>query len=227
MEIEEITMARPGEIWVTKFDEEHAQKFRVAVLDVAKSDPSRPVIIYIDSFGGHVDALAKMIETLDEISNPVVTVCMGKAMSCGAMLLSHGDVRFLGRHSRVMVHEVSSGTFGNVQDMKDDVKETVRLNEYWMGILAKNCGFKHYEEFRALIKEQDGRERYLTGQDAIKFGIVDTIGIPKIGNRLMFEVGKAPIKQPFGERTKQVLIGKKPKKSKRKKLAKKSETKKR
>jgi ATP-dependent Clp endopeptidase proteolytic subunit ClpP len=223
-------MSKSNEIWVTKFDEEHAQKFRHAVMEVAKSDPSRPVIVYIDSYGGYVDALAKMIETLDEIPNPIITACMGKAMSCGAILLSHGDVRFLGRHSRVMVHEVSSGTIGNVQDMKEDVKETVRLNEYFMGLLAKNCGFKNYAEFRAVIKDQDGRDRFLAGQDAIEFGIVDTIGLPKVSARVTFEVAKSPVRTPFADRNKQTIVsgssrGKRKKKSANK--TKKSDTRKR
>lgn len=195
-----------NEIWVTKFDEEHAQKFRVQVLAAAKGDPNKPIVIHIDSYGGYVDALAKMIETIDEVSNPIVTVCMGKAMSCGAMLLSHGDVRFLGRHSRVMVHEVSSGTIGNVQDMKEDVKETVRLNEYFMGLLAKNCGYKNYEELRKLIKEQDGRDRYLVGQEAIKFGIVDVIGLPRVSGRVIYEVAvqttKSGLRAPQTPKTK-------------------------
>lgn len=227
---EEISIKSP-EVWVTKFDQEHAQKFRLAVMELAKGDPNRPITIHIDSYGGYVDALAKMMETLDEIPNPIVTVCMGSAMSCGAILLSHGDVRFLGKHSRVMVHEVSSGTFGNVQDMKEDVKETVRLNEYWMGILAKNCGFKNYEEFRAVIKEQDGRDRYLTGQDAINFGIVDAIGLPKISAKVTFEVAKQANKLPLAARNKPaVMSGRKSgKRSKQKKSAvkSKSETKKR
>lgn len=209
---DDIIMAKPTEIWVTKFDEEHAQKFREQVMAVAKTDPARPVVIYIDSYGGYVDALAKMIETLDEIPNPIVTACMGKAMSCGAMLLSHGDVRFLGKHSRVMVHEVSSGTIGNVQDMKDDVKETVRLNEYFMGLLAKNCGFKNYDELRSVLKEQDGRERYLFGQDALAFGIVDALGTPKISGRMMYEVAKQSNRAPNADRNKQSLLKSKGKK---------------
>lgn len=197
--------AHSAEIWVTKFDEDHAQKFRKQVLEIAKADPQRPITIYIDSYGGYVDALAKMIETLDEVSNPIITACMGKAMSCGAMLLSHGDVRFLGRHSRIMVHEVSSGTIGNIQDMKDDVKETTRLNEYFMGLLARNCGFKNYEEFRSVIKEQDGRERYMSGADALKFGIVDAIGTPKVSGRVIYEISKQPTKTPSAERNKQTI----------------------
>lgn len=199
---------KSSDIWVTKFDEEHSQKFRDHVLHVSKSDPSRPVVIYIDSYGGSVDALAKMIETIDEIPNPVVTVCMGKAMSCGAILLSHGDIRFIGRHSRIMVHEVSSGTIGNVHDMKDDVKETVRLNEHFMGLLAKNCGFKNYEEFRSVMKAQDGRDRFLAGEDAIRFGIVDAIGLPQVSGRLLYEVSKQAVQAPFANRNKQTISGK-------------------
>lgn len=217
--------SKSQEIWVTKFDEEHAQKFRVAVMEVAKSDPHRPIVIYIDSYGGYVDALAKMIETMDEVPNPIITACMGKAMSCGAILLSHGDVRFLGRHSRVMIHEVSSGTIGNVQDMKEDVKETVRLNEHFMGLLAKNCGFKNYQEFRALIKEQDGRDRYLVGDEALKFGIVDAIGLPKVHHRSMYEVAKQPIKPLSDSRNKQTIYGKS--KGRKKSNTKKSDTKRR
>jgi len=217
------------EIWVTKFDEEHAQKFRKSILEFSKLDPQRPIIVYIDSYGGYVDALAKMIETLDEVSNPIITACLGKAMSCGAMLLSHGDVRFLGPNSRVMVHEVSSGTIGNVQDMKEDTKETVRLNEHFMGLLARNCGFKNYEELRAVIKEQDGRDRFLVGKDALKFGIVDAIGLPKVSARITYEISKQPMKSPSTQRNKQSLKlnSSSGKKNAVAKSAKKSDTKKR
>lgn len=206
-----------SEIWVTKFDSEHAQKFREQVLIASKEDASAPVTIYIDSYGGSVDALSKMIETLDEIENPIITVCMGSAMSCGAILLSHGDVRFLGPHSRVMVHEVSSGTWGDVHDMHADVKETVRLNQYFMGLLAKNCGFKNYAELRSVIKCQDGRDRYLHSGEAVKFGIVDVIGIPKIRSKASYEVGKVSSKEPSSTRTKQTIVTSRTKKKKRNK----------
>lgn len=227
--MEEETTIMGNEIWVTKFDEEHAQKFRVQVLAAAKGDPNKPIVVHIDSYGGYVDALAKMIETLDEVPNPIVTVCLGKAMSCGAMLLSHGDIRFLGRHSRVMVHEVSSGAWGNVQDMKEDVKETVRLNEHFMGLLAQNCGFKNYEELRAVIKEQDGRDRYLIGSDAIKFGIVDVIGLPKMTGRISYDISSLQQKQQVTGKNKQTLrTSKQTKKTKKKVIkTKKSDTNKR
>lgn len=180
-----------NEIWVNRFDEETATEFRSCVMLQSKLDPSRPIFIYIDSYGGYVDALAKMIETLDEIPNPVVTVCMGKAMSCGAILLSHGDLRFCGKHSRVMIHEVSSGTSGDVHEMHADVQETKRLNEHFMGLLAKNCGYSGYPELRKMIKEQDGRDRYLNAEAALEFGIVDVVGLPKLNVMGMYEIAVA------------------------------------
>lgn len=199
--MEEISI-KSSEIWVTKFDEDHAQKFRDALLMQAKLGSAHPIVIYIDSYGGQVDAMAKMIETMDEVPNPIMTVCMGKAMSCGAILLSHGDMRFCGRHSRIMVHEVSSGTIGDVHDMHADVQEAKRLNEYFLGLLAKNCGYKSYAELRKLIKEQDGRDRYLNAQSAVEFGIVDLIGLPKITTAAIHEVVVVPKKGDLLEKSK-------------------------
>ena len=168
-----------GEIWVIDFNEEAAQDFRERVLFKSKEQPEEPIIVFIDSYGGSVDALAKMIETLDETPSPIITVCMGKAMSAGAMLLSHGDVRYCGRHSRVMIHEVSAGTDGNVHDMYADTVEIKRLNHYFMGLLAKNCNIPGgYDGLRKIIKSRDGRDLYLNAEEALKFGLVDNVGLP-------------------------------------------------
>lgn len=177
------------EIWVIKFDEESAQEFREQVIRASRNDPTQPIVVYIDSYGGLVDSLAKMIETMDEMPNPFITVCMGKAMSCGAVLLSHGDIRWCGKHSRVMVHEVSSGTQGDVNDMKADAQEADRLNKWFMGLLAKNCGIKGgYEGLRKIIKQRDGRDMYLDAKAALEFGIADAIGTPKITPITVYDV---------------------------------------
>lgn len=184
------------EIWVNEFTEDSAGQFRDNLLDATKGDPKRPIIIYIDSYGGSVDALAAMIETMDEVPNPLITVAVGKAMSCGAALLSHGDIRFCGQHSRVMVHEVSAGTAGDVHDMAADVQEVRRLNTYFMGLLAKNCGIAGgYEGLRKLIKGQDGRDSYLDAKSALKFGIVDAIGMPRVEKVSIYQVGLVPPKE--------------------------------
>jgi ATP-dependent Clp protease protease subunit len=184
-----------SEIWVTEFTAEAALEFRASVLEAAKDEPTKPITIYIQSYGGEVDALASMIETLDELPNPIITVCQGVSMSCGAMLLSHGDIRFIGKHSRVMIHEVSSGTGGDVHDMAADALETKRLNRYFMNLLAKNCAIKGgYDALRKTIKDQDGRNRYMDAAAALKFGIVDFVGMPKVKAVAVYQVEMTPEK---------------------------------
>jgi ATP-dependent Clp protease protease subunit len=169
-----------GEIWVTKFEEESAQTFREQVLEASRRDRNAVIPIYIDSYGGYVDSLAKMIETMDEMPNRFVTICMGKAMSCGAILLSHGDLRFCGKYSRAMIHNVSSGSWGDAYTLKADSEETHRLNKRFMGLLAENCGIT-YNELQSLIKDATGsKEIWLSAEDAKKFNLVDEVGVPHV-----------------------------------------------
>ncbi|CAM6003938.1 unnamed protein product [Sphagnum balticum] len=183
------------EIWVTEFTADAALDFRDELIEASKSDPLKPIIVYIHSYGGAVDALASMIETMDEIPNPIITVCQGVAMSCGAMLLSHGDIRFIGKHSRVMIHEVSGGTAGDVHDIGADAQEIKRLNRHFMNMLAKNCNIKGgYDALRKMIKDQDGRDRYMNAEESVKFGIVDAIGMPRVNRMKLYQVEITPPK---------------------------------
>lgn len=185
------------EIWVNEFNEDSACTFRDDLVDACKDDPKKPIIIYIDSYGGSVDALASMIETMDEVPNPLITVAVGKAMSCAAVLLSHGDIRFCAKNARVMIHEVSNGVApGDVHDMFADATEVKRLNKWFMGLLAKNCKISGgYDAIRKIVKEQDGRDRYLDSDDALKFGIVDVIGMPRVEKVSIYQVGLVPQKE--------------------------------
>ena len=197
MDIEKLIDSKKvsDELWVTEFTTEAALEFRSDVLEASKDDPTRPVIVYINSYGGSVDALASMVETIDEIPNPVITVAHGVAMSCGAMLLSCGDIRFIGKNSRVMVHEVSAGTIGDVHDMANDAQEIQRVNRHFMNLLAKNCGISGgYNALRKMIKDQDGRDRYMNAEEAVKFGICDCIGMPKLSSMKLFQINVTPQK---------------------------------
>lgn len=183
------------EIWVMEFTQESAQEFREKVLAESQENPTKPITVYIDSYGGQVDALAKMIATLDEVPNPIITCCMGKAMSCGAILLSHGDMRYVDKHSRVMVHKVSGGSWGDSEDMANDASEINRLNVYWLGLLADNCGIKGgYKELETKLKSKDGRDRYLDARDSVDFGIADIVGLPRLISATVYEVVDTPEK---------------------------------
>lgn len=202
MELEQLAYKRNwSEIWVLEFTAESAQEFRERIMTESKENPNKPIIIYVDSYGGQVDALAKMISTMDEIPNPIVTCCIGKAMSCGAILLSHGDLRFCDPHSRIMIHKVSSAIGGDSEDLTNDATEVARLNEYWMGLMAANCHIKGgYRGLEKIMKSKDGRDRYLTAKEAQEIGIIDIVGKPRLASMVMHEIVDSPEKISISKR---------------------------
>lgn len=180
------------EIWVTEFNQDEALKFREKIIAQSQEDPSAPIIVRINSYGGEVDSLAMMIETLDELPNPIITSVEGVAMSCGAILLSHGDLRWCGKYSRVMIHEVSGGAIGDTHSVHMDALELKRVNKLFMGLLAKNCNIRGgYDGLRKILKGRDGKDMYLSAEDALNFGIVDAIGCPRMNTYLTYDVRTA------------------------------------
>lgn len=186
--------AETDEIVVHEFTEKSATAFRQQVRERA-SDPNTPITIYIDSYGGYVDALASMLDTMDEMPNPFITIALGKSMSCGAILLSHGDYRYCGKYARVMVHEVSAGSWGNVKTLKNDTQEILRLNHKMMDLLAKNCGLTGYAQLKEKFKEHDADEIWMSAEDALAFNIVDHIGLPKLVPTTVFQCVIPPEKE--------------------------------
>lgn len=177
------------EIWVTEFNQQEALNFREKMISQSHEDPSQPIIVRINSYGGEVDSLAMMVETIDEVPNPVITVVEGVAMSCGAILLSHGDLRWCGKYSRIMVHEASGGAGGDVHAVHGDAVELKRLNKFFMGLLARNCGISGgYDGLRKILKSRDARDMYMTPEEALEFGIVDAVGVPKVNAALFYDV---------------------------------------
>lgn len=221
------------EIIVNKFCEESARKFRSQVLKRASIDDSLPIVVYIDSYGGYIDALNAMLDVLEQVPNPIVTVCTGKAMSCGAVLLAAGDFRYCGRNSRVMVHQGSSGAGGPIESLQNDVDESKRINAQLMTKIAERCG-KSLAQFKKEMKDRlhkdddEARDLYLPPQAAKEIGIVDFIGMPIIKPVVMYSIETAPEKKY--EESKQMLAESlqepsEPKKP-RKKVAKKQPTRK-
>lgn len=191
------------EIWVTDFDTDSAIDFTNKIKAFSDQDPNKPIIIHINSYGGSIDALSCMISAMDSVSNPIITSVTGSAMSCGAILLSHGDMRFCDPHARVMVHRVSAATWGDSDDMKNDVAEIERLNRYWLGFLAVNSNMAGgYDELESVMKSKDGRDRYLNANEALEFGLIDQVGRPKLIQATLYEVVSGPDKMPIQKRAK-------------------------
>jgi ATP-dependent Clp protease protease subunit len=106
-------------------------------------------------------------------------------MSAGATLLAHGDVRCVGPHARVMIHALSGGAGGHIEDFKVDAKEVARMDKANVKLLAHDCG-KTIKELRALWLKR--RDYYMSATEAVAFGIADHVGVPIIKPVEGFEV---------------------------------------
>ena len=131
-----------------------------------------PIDIYINSSGGSVIDGLSIIDTINLIKSPVNTICTGLAASMGAVLLSCGKKgsRAVLPHSRVMIHQVSSGMWGTFSDLEIELKQTERCKQDIYKILAENLN-KPYEEIEKLCD----RNNWFIGQEAVDLGIVDKV----------------------------------------------------
>ena len=139
-------------------------------------DPKKDIKLYINSPGGSVyDALA-IYDTMNYLSNDVMTVGIGVQASAAALLLSSGTKgkRFLLPNSTVMIHQPSSGTRGKVTDQEIDLKESLRIKKVIEDIMIKNTGQK-----QSRVHDDMERDKWLNADEAKKYGLVDDI-IPKM-----------------------------------------------
>lgn len=153
--------------------EQHTANLIVAqLLFLQSEDPKKDIFLYINSPGGSVyDALA-IYDTMQYVTNDIQTVGIGMQASAAAFLLSSGTKgkRFLLPNATVMIHQPSSGTRGKVTDMEIDLKETLRLKHHLNEIMARNTGQKI-----ATIHEDMERDKWMTSDEAKKYGIIDKV----------------------------------------------------
>ncbi len=170
----------PIVVRVNKFDEDSAKSFADAMSRAQNTgQPIIPVII--DSYGGQVYSLMSMISAIRSSRTPVATVVEGKAMSCGAILFTFGaqGYRFMTPESTLMIHDVSSGAFGKVEEIKSDAKEVERLNQRVYQMMAANCG-KDPNYFLDMVHEKSHADWYLTPEEAVQHGIANHIRMPEL-----------------------------------------------
>lgn len=130
------------------------------------------VKVYINSPGGSVTDGLAIIDTMNFIHNKVATTCVGMAASMGAMILSSGDkgYRYAMPNSSILIHNLSSSTWGNIADMKIAVAFSDRLSNILAGMLAENTGHTIDD-----IKKAIDRDNWMTPQEAKDFGLIDNI----------------------------------------------------
>ncbi|KAJ1350158.1 ATP-dependent Clp protease proteolytic subunit 1 [Parelaphostrongylus tenuis] len=138
-----------------------------------QSDSSKkPIHMYINSPGGSVTAGLAIYDTMQMISAPVATWCVGQASSMGSLLLCAGEkgMRTALPNSRIMVHQPSGGAQGSCSDILIRAEEIQRLKKRVQEIYVHHTG-QTYE----VIQETLDRDRFMSALEAKQFGIVDKV----------------------------------------------------
>ena len=167
-------------IRVNKFDEQSAQEF-CTNMSLAHCTGQEIIPVVIDSYGGQVYSLMRMIGAIKASRLPVATIVEGKAMSCGAILFSFGEegLRFMDPHATVMIHDVSSMDFGKVEELKAGAAEADRLNKAIYTMMARNCGKKD-DYFMKIVDKKKHADWFLTAEEAKKHGLANQLRVPSV-----------------------------------------------
>lgn len=170
----------PVIVRVNKFDEESAKEF-TDLISQAQNTGQSVIPIVIDSYGGQVYSLMSMISAIRSSRVPVATIIEGKAMSCGAILFSFGaeGMRYMDPDSTLMIHDVSTGAFGKIEEVKSDSREAERLNKKVYEMMARNCG-KPNDYFLKLVHEKGHADWYLDAQEAKNHNLANELRLPTL-----------------------------------------------
>jgi ATP-dependent Clp protease protease subunit len=157
-------------------DQGMANTFIAQLLFLESQDPERDISVYINSQGGEVYAGLSMYDTIKHVKNDVITINVGLAASAGALILSAGThgKRYALPDSYTMIHQVLGGAQGQTTDVEITAKHMVKLKNQFAELISK-------ETKKKLDKVKDDMERdyWMTGKEAVEYGIIDEIMKPK------------------------------------------------
>lgn len=149
------------------------------LLFLEAEESSKPIHLYINSPGGHVTAGMAIYDTMQYISSPIHTYCIGQACSMGSLLLAAGARGF--RHSlpnaSIMIHQPSGGASGQASDIAIHAKEILKVRERLTAIYTKHCKNEAETAEAGMARFQTALERdyFMTPEEALEFGIVDKV----------------------------------------------------
>jgi ATP-dependent Clp protease, protease subunit len=150
----------------------NANELVMKLLYLQSENRRKEIHFYLNTPGGSVTATMAIYDTMQILTCPVYTYCVGMAASGGSILLAGGAAgkRFALPHSTIMVHQPHGGVGGQVSDIEIQAKEILRHRLSLNEILAKHTG----QTVEKIAKDAD-RDFYLTAQEAKEYGLVDEI----------------------------------------------------
>lgn len=157
-------------------DDELANLIVAQLLHLESEDPDKTISLYINSPGGSADAMFAIYDSMQHIRPQVHTTCIGMAASAAAVILAGGEEgsRSILPHGRVMIHQPHIGGLeGQASDIAIHAAEIVRQRELANDLLARHTG----QDIESIRRDTD-RDHWLTADQAVEYGLVDTILAP-------------------------------------------------
>ena len=156
----------------TEVNDTSANLIAAQLLFLEAEDPDKDISLYINSPGGSAYAGMAIYDTMQFVKPDVSTVCVGMAMSAGAMILCGGAAgkRFALPNAKVMIHQGSGGFSGTPADIQIAAREILEMTKRMASIIARHSG-KPVEQ----VLEDIDRDRFMTPGEAVEYGLVDKV----------------------------------------------------
>ncbi len=157
-------------------DDEVANLVVAQLLHLESEDPDKPVALYINSPGGSMDSMFAIYDTMQHIQPAVHTTCIGMAASAASLILAGGEAgeRSILPHGRVMIHQPwVQNVGGQASDIEIHAAEILRQRALANEILARHSG-----QDVSKVEQDTDRDRWLTADEAVAYGLIDTILAP-------------------------------------------------
>jgi ATP-dependent Clp protease, protease subunit len=156
----------------TEVSDVSANLIAAQLLFLEAEDPEQDISLYINSPGGSAYAGMAIYDTMQYVKPDVSTVCVGMAMSAGAMILCGGAAgkRFALPNSKVMIHQGSGGFSGTPADIQIAAREILEMTSRMASIISKHSGRPHEEVMRDI-----DRDRFMQPEEAVEYGLVDKV----------------------------------------------------
>jgi ATP-dependent Clp protease protease subunit len=154
-------------------DDASANDVMAQLLVLEASDPDRDITMYINSPGGSFTAMTAIYDTMQFVRPDIMTVCLGQAASAAAVLLAAGTPgkRLALPNSRIIMHQpATEGGYGQGSDIEIQAREIMRMRHQLEDMIAKHTG-QNLDK----VKKDIDRDKILTADEAVEYGVVDTV----------------------------------------------------
>ncbi|MDD4178848.1 MAG: ATP-dependent Clp endopeptidase proteolytic subunit ClpP [Candidatus Margulisbacteria bacterium] len=153
-------------------DDEVSNVIIAQLLFLQSEDGNKEISMYLNSPGGVVTAGLAIYDTMQYLSAPISTICIGQAASFGALLLSAGEKgkRYALPNARIMIHQPLGGAQGQATDIEIQTQEILRIKKLLNEIMAKHTG-----QSLAKIEKDTDRDFYMGPAEAVKYGLIDEV----------------------------------------------------